>query len=113
MKTAKIGPDLRLTTGRYGTTHSFVAVDLPTFMNFFALPVQRRSKRETKQKTPPQDLPLNQRRLWGNYKYFFESVKIIVLGEVHSVFHCISGPFAHVKLQRYPFNDKQELVCYL
>ena len=116
MRTAKIGPDLRLTTGRYGTTHQFVAVDLPTFYELFWAACAKTLKKKTKQKTPPQDLPLNQRRLWGKLQVSFrkrQDLKIIVLEEVHSVFHCISGPFAHVKLQFYPFNDKQELVCYL
>ena len=35
MRTAKIGLDLRLTTGGYGTTHKFVTVDLPTFYELF------------------------------------------------------------------------------
>ena len=35
MRTAKIGLDLRLTTGGYGTTRKFVTVDLPTFYELF------------------------------------------------------------------------------
>ena len=69
MRTAKIGLDLRLTTGRYGTTHQFVTVDLPTFYELFWAACAKTFKQ--KQKTPPQDLPLNQRRLWGKLQVFF------------------------------------------
>jgi len=73
----------------------------------------KKTKKTKKTEDPSPGLAAKSEKTLGKTRFFSESVKISVLGEVYSVFHCISGPFAHVKLQLYPFNDRQELVCYL